>query len=623
VACRTVLSAALALFPLLAGRASGQAGAGERGIVVNEVVVTAERIQEFVRNHPQEAVSVGRDEIVQRNLSSVEDVLKTMPGVEVAASSGAGSRVSIRGSGKSGGVLVLVNGRPLNSNQYGSLDLNAIPVDLIESITVFKPPVPVWLGPGGSEGAVNIVTRSTPSKEEKQKWKNTVKPGAGSFGYIEGALTSQFTTTATGALVSATTKHTDGRRKNSDKTDGALGLNISRDAGSGGRYEMNGRWYQAEYGMPGPIDNLTPDARQEYRKTSLDASYKGASGAGGTYTFSPYADSVELRDRSQAGAVYRLRDNKGGMKLDYSWSKDENGPEFRLGGLSEYDRFDHTLAGEHHRFRNGLSAQYDQRFGSWTTTAGVRGDYTNDFGSRPGATIGLGWGAGEQVLLRMRAGYTVNVPTFEQLYQTSHGSVDQTRGNPELKEEKIRSCSAGVEYTFAKDRFVHMTLFRNETDGLIGHERGADLIYRPVNIPRATRQGVETTAKYAWKNGFAAELNVILQKSNNSETNGDLPYTPRMKAKAGVQYAAPSLKTRFEFNARYEGTRYNQIENLPSQKMQEYITADLKATRPFSLGGKSGDAYARFDNLFDRKFQAHLGYPDDGFRFVVGMQMKF
>jgi iron complex outermembrane receptor protein len=51
-------------------------------------------------------------------------------------------------------VLILLNGRPLNSNNSGSMELNSIPIDIIESVTVFKPPIPVWLGPGGSDGAL-------------------------------------------------------------------------------------------------------------------------------------------------------------------------------------------------------------------------------------------------------------------------------------------------------------------------------------------------------------------------------------------------------------------------------------------------------------------------------------
>lgn len=136
----------------------GHDQAGGEGMEMDALVVTAERIDEYVSNYPQQVERLDENEIRRRNLLSVEEALGTMPGVEVKRSSGIGSRISIRGSGKSGGVLVLLNGRPLNSNQYGGIDLSTIPVEIVGSIMVFKPLVPVWLGPGGSDGIINIST---------------------------------------------------------------------------------------------------------------------------------------------------------------------------------------------------------------------------------------------------------------------------------------------------------------------------------------------------------------------------------------------------------------------------------------------------------------------------------
>lgn len=122
-------------------------------VTLETITVTAEKLTEYIRNHPQQVTIVDRKEILERNFLNVEETLNSMPGIEVKPSAGIGSRISIRGSGKAGGVLVLLNGRPLNSSQYGGVDLSTIPIDIVKSVTVFKPPVPVWLGPGASEGA--------------------------------------------------------------------------------------------------------------------------------------------------------------------------------------------------------------------------------------------------------------------------------------------------------------------------------------------------------------------------------------------------------------------------------------------------------------------------------------
>jgi hypothetical protein len=372
------------MFPLLAGTVFGEPiKTDTAAFTLGEVVVTSEKIQEYIKNHPLDVNIVERKEIVGRNLPNVEEILKTMPGVEVYSTSGIGSRISIRGSGRSSGVLILLNGRPLNSNQHGSQDLNSIPVDMIESVSVFKPPVPVCLGPGGSDGAINIVTRAPKSMNEKEKHRTTVKGGGGSFGFIEGGVTHLLPVAGGNTLLSGTATHQDGKRANSDRTDGALSLNWDREGGAGAKYQVNGRYYQAEYGSPGPLDNLTPNARQEYRKGSVDTRYSGVMGESGTVAATAYGDLISVTDHSQSGATYSLDDHKLGLKIDTTWREPEGGWDLRVGGMTEWDTIDHSLRGEHQRFRNGISGQYDRRFGSLTATVGLRGDVTNDFGNIP------------------------------------------------------------------------------------------------------------------------------------------------------------------------------------------------------------------------------------------------
>jgi vitamin B12 transporter len=614
----------LAMFPLLTGTVFGEPTKTDTAaFTLGEVVVTAEKIQEYIKNHPLEVNVVESKEIVSRNLPNVEEILRTMPGVEVYSTSGIGSRISIRGSGRSSGVLILLNGRPLNSNQHGSQDLNSIPVDMIESVSVFKPPVPVWLGPGGSDGAINIVTRAPKCMNKKEKHRTTVKGGGGSFGFIEGGLTHLLPVAGGNIVLSGTATHRDGKRENSDRTDGALSLNWNREGGSGAKYEMNGRYYQAEYGSPGPLDNLTPNARQEYRKGSVDTRYSDVMGESGTVAATAYGDLISVTDHSQSGATCSLDDHKLGLKFDTTWSEPEGVWDLRVGGMTEWDAIDHSLSGEHQRFRNGISGQYDRRFGALTATVGLRGDVTNDFGFNPGFSSGVGWGISEKTLLKVRAGYAVNVPSFGQLYQTSHGSIDQTRGNPDLKEERIWSYDLGVEHTFGKDRLIQLMFFRADTIDLITYRRGADMIYRPVNISAAERQGVELTGKYGWETGLTVETSCIFQSSKDEDTGNDLPYTPAIKLKSTIRYTLPSLKTRMEGTIRYEGVRYSQAENLPSQRLAEYVVVDFKATQPFSIARVASDLYVRIDNLFNTPYETHLGYPNDGIQIAAGLQMRF
>ena len=387
---------------LLTGAALGETkNADDKAFTLETVEVTAERISEYVKNHPQEVTVVKRAEILKRNLLTVEEALKTMPGVEVDQSAGVASRISIRGSGKSGGVLVLLNGRPLNANQYGSVDLNSIPVDMIESITVFKPPVPVWLGPGATDGAINIVTRDLTALEAKEKEKpTTIMAGVGSFGLAQASASHIVSVAGGNALLTADGSRTDGKRTNSDRGDGNFSVYWNREEENGKRYEFNGRYYLSEYGSPGPLDNPTPNERQRYEKGSLDTRIAGLVGGTGTYSVSPYVDRVTLTDRSQSGFTSNLEDIKLGVKSETAWSEKKGLWSLRIDSILENDDLDHSIAGSHDRAMADLSTQYDRRFGPLTGTVGIRGNYTSDFDFNPGTTFGTWLCPSKETLLQ-------------------------------------------------------------------------------------------------------------------------------------------------------------------------------------------------------------------------------
>lgn len=128
------------------------------------MVVTGQRLDDYIVDHPQLVTVLERGDIEAGNFLDLTEAIGSMPGVDVSqAGSTMQSRISIRCSSDSGAILVLVNGRPLNSSQYGSVELASQPIDTVRKVTVFKPPVPVWLGPGVTAGAINIETRKSGS----------------------------------------------------------------------------------------------------------------------------------------------------------------------------------------------------------------------------------------------------------------------------------------------------------------------------------------------------------------------------------------------------------------------------------------------------------------------------
>jgi len=330
-----------------------------------------------------------------------------------------------------------------------------------------------------------------------------------------------------------------------------------------------------------------------------------------------------LDDKSQSGATSGQDYVKLGIKPQTHFSGDTDLWGLRLGGILEQEDIDGTLSGQHHRVSSGLSAQYDRRWDPVTATLGLRSDYTSDFGFNPGASTGLGYGLTEKLMARINAGTSVNVPTFSQLYQPSHGAIDQVRGNPDLNPEKISAYDLGLEYRLKKDRVFQVSLFRADTRDLISYQRGTDLIYRPINIDEAYRQGIDLTVKQSWENGIGADLGCIWQDSENRQNGNKLPYMPRQKVKTTVKYTIPEWRTRLETTLRYEAEQFSEAENHVQEKLKDYVTMDIKMTQPFTLLKMASEWYLQVDNLWDTGFEIHHGYPDDGVRFAGGINLMF
>lgn len=597
-------------------------GHGSAAKKLEGMVVTAERIEAYVRENPMQTAVIDGDEIEERNLRGVSEALGTLPGVEVIESgAGIGARISIRGSGR-GPVLILIDGRPLNASQFGTVNLNAIPIDTVERIVVFKPPVPVWLGPGAAAGAVNIVTRTTDTAGAKRKpAKRRLKISGGSYGAAEIGYTHNQPLADGGLMLSAGAGHVDRKRPNADRDHLRTSLHWDRQGENLVRYQANGRFYYSANGVSGPTYKPTPDARQRYGKGSLDVQADGFTGETGEYSLKAYGDLERLEDTSQTGFESTLDQYKLGVKGDHTWSGGD-GASVRIGGLTERDHVNHTLTGSHHREKASLHTQIDRRFGSVTATAGARGDWTSDFDLSPAVQGGLSVPLSDAFLLKANAGYTETVPSFSQLYQPSHGAIDHVTGNPDLTPEKVFSWDLGLTYERGGHLDAQLVFFREDYRDKIVYQKDDDLVSTPDNIPRTWRHGFEVSLKWAFSDDASLDLSYVVQDSEEKESGNRLTYAPTHRLKI-----TPRLRlrtgTRVEVAFRLVSEQYSDLENSDFGKLDGYVAVDLKLTQPLTIGGLAVDLFADINNLTDTAFESHDGYPDDGFRVVSGVNVNF
>ncbi len=493
---------------------------------------------------------------------------------------------------------------------------------MVARVDVFKPPVPVWLGPGGTAGAINIVLADQTSKAQEKQKNTRIGILGGSFGKAGISACHLMTMEEHQLRLTASVNHKGGRRANSDGDSGSVSFQWDLSARETTSYDINAHYYQSEHGSAGPTYNLTPDARQFYQKGALDFRVQGLCGESGDYDLKTYLDVTRLEDESQSGLISTLDALTYGVKNETNWSDENDKWALRLAANLTQDRIEHSLSGDHHRELASLGLQGDRNFYSVATSLGARCDYTSDFGFQPAANGGVSIPLCTGCQAKINAGYGVNVPTFGQLYQSSHGSIEQVRGNPDLKEENVWTVSGGMSHRFSKERTVEVTLFHEETDDKIVYQEGTDLIKRPVNIDGAYRQGIETVVNWQLASTAIFDFSYVWQHSGNQDNDKALTYTPEHKFKVTLNWTLPT-KTSTETTLTSVSRQFSDLENTSEKTVGGYTTVDLKIVHPIHFQKCQTELFVHLVNLLDEEYESHHGYPDDGFRLTAGVNIEF
>ena len=122
-------------------------------------VVTSDRHEEPLSRAARTTFVVSKAEMIKRGYVTIAQALNSVPGVLVTlhGALGASANLSIRGSSSSQ-VLVLLDGRPLEGAQTGTLDVGQLLTSGVERIEVVEGSGSTLYGAGAVGGVVNILT---------------------------------------------------------------------------------------------------------------------------------------------------------------------------------------------------------------------------------------------------------------------------------------------------------------------------------------------------------------------------------------------------------------------------------------------------------------------------------
>ena len=508
----------------------------ETVLLMDGVAVTASRYQQSVNDIPVSLSLVPSQELDDRNITSVDQALRYVPGVNALD----GGQVVIRGSsgfnlGMGSRVLVLVNGHPLMGGDNWNVNWYAIPTSNIKQIEVMKGAGSALYGSSAMGGVINIITQQPEEGSQihvrtfaglyddpsHAQWQWTDKQN-----HFEG--TSLDLSTHLGPVstfLSSSYQNTTGYKENDDHQIFNFMANL------GYRFNPNLRLdLITGYGRnKGGFFIYWQDLRHPYHNGADPHGYRTRSLAKNTYVFPSLAyvvnDRVYLSVKGRFNKVYTedhlQSEIDESIQEDAFRSSDVNtqGGEVQLncqvtshgimvvGGDVQTDEVKSIQYGHRRVSKASYYLQVEQQFwGRLTTTLGARYDAedgdeiesTGELSRKLGLNLNLVRGTN----LRFSVGEGFRIPAIVERFVSTFTSGLRVSPNPDLRPERSHSVELGIKQSLTESMNLDVALFYNKYDDLIEPQLDTDpdqsVVVRFKNVVQARVQGVDLSYQTDW-----------------------------------------------------------------------------------------------------------------------------
>ncbi|MDD5593472.1 MAG: TonB-dependent receptor [Candidatus Margulisbacteria bacterium] len=580
-----------------------------------EVVVTASRLPQLKSQSPWDTTVIGSAEL--QSFKTVGEALRTVAGSDVISYGSLGSLTSVRLRGaNSSQVLVLLDGRRINSPTLGMFDVGDLLLDNVEKIEVVRAPLSAVYGSDAISGVVNIITKS-PAKARKIFTALT-----GSFG------TQQYKVELNSErfLLSAGQLKSDGFRTNGDYLSNNVYAKVVQPTPIGHLF-ADYSFYDAKKGVPGvptseadPASASEPNDRQTDRNSFASAGLKNDNFQLRAYQnilnqkLSPYIFGASTNEAQQTGL---------------EWSQNFELPIGKIlyGLEGREDRGKTTMSGDHAINNYAAFVQDEFQAGERSTiTASLRGDKHSTAGTSINPRAGVVYQAADNLLLRASAGTAFRAPTLNELYWND---VNWNMfGDVNLKPEKSTAYEFGLERRLSDKTTARINYFTSTvTDLILWVYNPTTFVTQVKNIGEVKSEGVEVELERSIGKEGKGFINYTYQKvidkkdANPAAVDKTIPYTPVNKYTVGLVSGGASLLIKSV------GERYADQAN--TLRLAAYTVVDFKLSRQVS---DMINVELAANNLFDEKYAEVVGYdpttfaprnyPMPGRNYSIGVKLE-
>lgn len=574
------------------------------------MVVTANPFEDQMNDLIAPVEIITKQDIDAIQAKSLTEILRRLPGIQVANNGGIGQSQSIFIRGRSTkNVLVLMNGVRIGSATTGYANLSAIPLSGVQRIEVLQGPEAAVYGSDAVAGVINIITTSGVDGT------SSVSAGLGSYGLYDVSANTSATSDDNRAWLNLSATHQAERGYNVQPNstnpqnaddDGFNTQYLTLDTGikqtpyltlkANGYYQ---RQHTAYDSSPGYADNTKNNLYAlglvgQYKKDKLTS----------TTTFSTNQDSGE--SYGQGSAPGTISTNRYAIAWRNLYKTNDN--LSLLGGVEWYrDRVNNTSSQYTKDSRNNSAAYTGARLSKdkFSSEVNVRFDDNSAYGNFTTYQLASGYWLTKVTRITGSYGTSFKAPTFNDLYWPGSG-------NPDLVPEKTKGGEIALESRIAGVG-IRLSAYHSDVSNLITYSPEAN--YVPENIGKASITGYELVGRF-YTGPIYNQVSYDYLDTENESTGNELKQRAKNSAKWNASYLLENW--RLELSYLYQGKRYSDDNN--EQVLDPYSLVDFATTYyvsdHLSIAGKIG-------NLFNTNYETVKDYATPGRNYYISTTYDF
>ena len=603
---------ALTLTLLPAGPLLADTFERDQALKLPDVLISANR-QVEARNDSSAANTVfTREDIDRLQPDSVTDLLRRVPGVQVAQTGGRGSLpgVYIRGT-QSAQSLVLVDGQRIGSSTSGDSNLQHINIEQVERVEVLRGSRSVIYGSDAIGGVIQIFTR----RGGEPGLRPQLHVGFGSNQTWERSLGLSGGDEQTRFNLGASLDETAGidRTHQSYPSDGdhdayrnkslslslshalsddiEIGANLLDNRGKSEYDNPFGRFDLNTFGQQQPYNEFDVSSVSSYADARINEVWKSRVEFGHSENSEKTFD--KLSDERSVFNTYRDSVN---------WQNDLTLTErnsLMIGGDWYEDRVNSSTAfDEDSRWNRAAFIQHRYQADSFATELGLRHDDNQQFGSQNtwSGTLTLPLNPDNEMLLTYSEGF--RAPTFNDLYYPDFS-------NPDLKPETSKSYELQWRSQLTESSRLEASLYRTDLEDAIIFGSNS----RPENVASARINGFEAALKQELF-GWQSNLGVAIIDPRDRDSG----HTLARRARRTLSLDLDRQFDRLGLGASWQAVSSSYDDNGNTQPLGGYALLGLRSSWALN---REVRLELKVDNLLDKGYSRALysyGGGQDGYR---------